>query len=330
VGPDRGRNSRGVPPGRGGKLTILARAAAINELNPVDTPRLSVIIVNHNAGPLIVACVESIIPQLGHDDAILIVDNGSTDGSDRRIEAAHAQLQLMRCGHNIGFAAGVNAGLRATTGEYVLLLNPDTSLASGALDIAIRYMATHPDVGILGGRILLPNGRVDPAAHRSFKTAGTYFYRLTGLAKLFPRNERFGAYYMGNLDELAIADVDSVVGAFMMVRRSLIDRIGFLDESFFMYCEDEDWCWRAKQQGSRVVYNPNVVVHHVKGTAARQRRLRSLYHWHRSLALYHRKNIAGRYPLALNVAIYAGIGAGFVAAVLGHAARRLFTSGWWQ
>jgi GT2 family glycosyltransferase len=305
----------------------LTSSALIHEAIEIKRPRLSVIIVNYNAGPLILSCVRSVIPQLGPDDGIVVVDNGSTDGSDRHLEATFGELRFLRNRRNLGFAAAVNAGLRTTDSNYVLLLNPDARLGPGALDTAVRYVADHPDIGILGARVVLPDGTVDPASHRSFKTAGTYFYKATGLTRRFPRNARLGAYYVSALDELAIADVDSVVGAFMLVRRSLIDTIGLLDESFFMYCEDEDWCWRAKQQGYRVVYNPNIVVYHLKGSSAGKRRLRSLYHWHRSLALYHRKNIAGRYPLAVNAAIYAGIGAGFVAAIVGYGARRLLTSG---
>jgi GT2 family glycosyltransferase len=173
----------------------------------------------------------------------------------------------------------------------------------------------------LGGRVLLSNGRVDPAAHRSFKTAGTYFYKFAGLSALFPKSRRFGHYYLSYIDEDLVADVDSVVGAFMLVRRSLIDAIGPMDERFFMYCEDEDWCWRAKQHGTRVVYHPGVVVHHSKGDSARHRPFKSIYNWHRSIALYHRKNIAGRYPAPVNAAVYAGVFVGLVVASIRQGIR---------
>ncbi len=130
---------------------------------------------------------------------------------------------------------------------------------------------------------------------------------MTGLARWFPRSRRFGRYYLSYLDEQEIADIDSVVGAFLLIRSSGIDAVGMLDERFFMYCEDEDWCWRAKQAGGRVIYHPGVVVHHRKGSNTRRVPVRMAYHWHRSLYLYHRKNIAPRYSAITNAGIYAGI-----------------------
>jgi GT2 family glycosyltransferase len=160
---------------------------------------------------------------------------------------------------------------------------------------------------VLGAGVLLEDGRVDPAAHRSFKDVGTYFYKALGLSRLFPRHPRFGRYYLSYRPLDKVTEVDSVVGAFLLIRRRVVDAVGLLDERFFMYCEDEDWCWRAKRAGWAVIYHPGVVVRHQKGSSARQAPLRMIYHWHRSTYLYHRKNIAPACAAPVNVAIYAGI-----------------------
>jgi len=269
--------------------------------------RLSVIIVTYNSRGLIERCLRALWPQLQSADEVFVVDNASTDRGVEGLETAFPGLQVVRNRQNLGYAAGNNAALRQARGEYLLLLNPDVVLGPNALAVATVYLDNNADVGILGAKILLPSGRLDPPARRTFKTPATYLYKLTGLSWLFPRHPRFGRYYLSYLDEDAITEVDAVVGAFLMVRRALVEQVGLLDERFFMYCEDEDWCWRAKQAGWRVVYHPQVVAHHRKGSSTRTRRFAMACHWHRSIFLYHRKNIAPRYPAVVNGAVYAGM-----------------------
>lgn len=274
---------------------------------------LSIIIVNYNGSSIVRECLDRLWPELQPGWQVLLVDNASRDGSADGLESAYPGLAVVRNAANLGFARANNQAMRIATGQYLLLLNPDVTLECGAVATALAYMDAHDDVGFLGPKILLADGRPDPAAHRSFKTPETYLFKMTGLSRLFPRHPRFGRYYLSHLGDDRITDVDSIVGAFMLVRRSVIDAIGLLDERFFMYCEDEDWCWRAKQAGTRVVYHPGVVVHHRKGSSARTVPLRMTYHWHRSLFLYHRKNIAPRYSRLTNAGIYAGIAASFAA-----------------
>jgi GT2 family glycosyltransferase len=279
----------------------------------MSTPDLSVIIVNYNGGRVVRDCLDRLCPQLEPGWEAWLVDNASADGSADGLEETYPGLRVIRNASNVGFSRANNQAMRRASGAYVLLLNPDVSLTPGALSAALAYLEAHPDVSILGPKVLLPDGRMDPAARRSFKTPETYLYRMTGLSRRFPRHRRFGKYYLSYLDEDAISDVDSVVGAFLLIRRSVVDAIGMLDERFFMYCEDEDWCWRAKQAGGRVVYHPGIVVHHRKGSSTRRVPIRMAYHWHRSLFLYHRKNIAPRYPSLANAGVYAGIVAAFLA-----------------
>lgn len=284
--------------------------------------RLSVVIVNYNAGTALAGCLDALAPQLADQDEVFIVDNASSDGSAEPFDGRPG-VNLVRNVENLGFARACNQALERAHGRFLLLLNPDAQVAPRALDTALRYMEANPDVGILGPRILRPGGRLDPAARRSFKTPATYFYKLVALDRLFPRSRAFGHYYLSYLPEDRLADVDSVVGAFLLIRRSVVDTVGHLDERFFMYCEDEDWCWRVKQAGFRVVYNPALLVHHVKGLSSTQRRIPMAYHWHRSVALYHRKNIASRYPGPVNGAVYALIAASLASAVVVATIRTL-------
>ncbi len=285
--------------------------------------RVSVLIVNYNAGGLLGDCLAHLWPQLQPGWQAFVIDNASTDDSLADLERSFAGLRVIRNDRNLGYARANNQAMRLASADLILLLNPDVRLEPGALATASTYLAAHPEVGILGPRILRPNGRLDPPARRSFKTPATYLYKVTGLSRLFPRHPEFGRYYLSFLDETQITEVDAVVGAFLMIRREVVDQIGPLDERFFMYCEDEDWCWRAKQAGWRVVYHPGIVVHHRRGSTTAKHPFRMAYHLHRSYFLYHRKNIAARYPAIVNVAVYLGIGAGFLAALAGRAVKRL-------
>jgi hypothetical protein len=282
-----------------------------------------VITVTYNSGALIRRCLDTLWPQLRAGDEVFLVDNASTDGSLNGLEAAYPGLRVIRNADNRGYAAANNQALRLAQGDYALLLNPDVVLAPDALATATAYLDAHPDVGILGPKILLPTGRLDPPARRTFKTPATYFYKLTGLSWLFPNNPRFGRYYLSYLDEDLLTDVDAVVGAFMLMRRATIARIGLLDERFFMYCEDEDWCWRAKQDGWRVIYNPVVIAHHDKGSSTRLRPFAMIYHWHRSILLYHRKNIAPNYPAPVNMLVYGAMMLSYLLTVGINGLRRL-------
>ncbi|MAG37691.1 MAG: glycosyl transferase, partial [Dehalococcoidia bacterium] len=184
-----------------------------------------------------------------------------------------------------------------------------------AVRLSLDWLDAHPDVGICGPKILLPDGRLDGPCRRSFKTPAMYFYRFLGLTKRFPKSRRFGRYYLSYLDPDLTTDVDAVIGAFLLIRRATFQQIGPLDERFFMYCEDEDWCFRAKQAGWRVVYYPKAVVEHHKGTSSQQHRARAAWYWHRSVFLHHRKHIAAGYHPLINAAVYAGIAASFAGQV---------------
>jgi GT2 family glycosyltransferase len=175
----------------------------------------------------------------------------------------------------------------------------------GALD-------EHPEAGVIGPKLLRPDGSMHLACRRSFPTPSIAFYRLSGLSRLFPTSARFGRYNLTFVDPDQPIEVDSVCGACMLVRRSVVDRIGLLDERFFMYGEDLDWCMRARQAGWTVRYEPSIVVQHRHGAASRKRALRTTFHFFRAMDLFYRKHYVDRYhPLVTGVvrtAIYAALG----------------------
>jgi GT2 family glycosyltransferase len=286
----------------------------------LSTPTLSVVVVNYNAGAKLKECL-SLLHSQAPTAEVFLVDNASTDGSADELEADFQQLTVIRNRANVGYARANNLALVRTTGDPILLLNPDVRVRPSAVLTATKYLNENPDVGILGARVLLPNGKLDPAARRSFKTPATYFYKMLGLTRVFPTHRAFGHYYLSFIDDSRVTEVDSVVGAFLMIRRQTLDDIGLLDERFFMYCEDEDWCWRAKQHEWRVIYHPHVIVDHDKGHSSRQAAPYMRYHWHRSLLLYHSKNIAPRYPIVANGAVYALILASMMVTSLVYAIR---------
>lgn len=267
---------------------------------PLD---LAIVILNYNTRDLLRDCLCSLRVQAGLRFVVCVVDNASTDDSAAMVAAEFPQIALIRNSVNNGFSAGNNLGLRRFgfpehgQARYAMLLNPDTVVPPDALRRLVVFADAHPDVGVVGPKLVLTDGSLDKACRRSFPTPAVSFYRFIGLSKLFPRSKRFGRYNMTYLDENEQADVDSVVGACMMLRAEVIARIGLLDEQFFMYGEDLDWCLRTKQAGYRVVYYPDVIVHHVKRAASRAS-AKAQYEFQRAMWLFYKKHYrAGTHPL---------------------------------
>ena len=218
---------------------------------------LSIIIVSYNNKKLLKQTLDSIydtIQKINYE--IIIVDNNSMDGSIDLVKQNYRQIIIIENKKNLGFSCANNIGINQAKGRYMLLLNSDTVVTDNCFEKCIKYMDEHPDIGALGCKVVLSDGKLDPACKRSFPTPEVSFYRMTGLSWLFPKSKRFGRYNLTYLDEDAIHEVDSLVGAFMMVRREGIEQVGLLDEDFFMYGEDIDWCYRIKQAGWKIVYYP--------------------------------------------------------------------------
>ena len=279
-------------------------------------------IVNFNVRDMLRDCLRSLGPDLARLRAeVFVVDNASADGSAEMVAAEFPWVVLIRSPRNRGYSIGNNLALRRASGRYALLLNPDTKLPPGALIDTVRYLEEHPDIGALGPKLVRADGSLDLACRRSFPSPEVAFFRLTGLARLFPRSPRFARYNLLHVDPDQPMDVDSVCGAFMLVRREAIERVGLLDETFRMYGEDLDWAYRIKEAGWRIRYHPAVVVLHYKGQSSRQRPVRSLLAFYHAMHVFYGKHYAPTHSAPFNALVHAAIGAITVAALFRNALR---------
>jgi len=279
---------------------------------------LSILILNYNTREHLRACLRSVFDEGstslsgGHIQAeVIVVDNASSDGSAEMVSAEFPAVSLIRSPRNGGFANGNNQGLARSRGTAILLLNPDTLIPRGGIAGMLDALAAHPEAGIIGPRLLRPDGSMHLACRRSFPTPSIAFYRLSGLSQLFPRSPRFGRYNLTFVDPGVALEVDSVCGACMLLRRAVFERLGPLDERFFMYGEDLDWCLRTRQAGWTVRYEPATVVQHQHGAASRKRALRTTYYFFHAMDLFYRKHYVDRYnPVVTGVvrtAIYGAL-----------------------
>lgn len=267
---------------------------------------VAVVVVSYNVAGLLERCLATLLASRGVSFDVWVVDNASADGSAAMVAARFPQVTLIRSGANGGFAYANNLVLTAAgfaSGgaaippapyRYALLLNPDTEIAPDALARAVAYADTHPDIGVLGVKLVREDGSLDLACRRSFPTPAVALYRMAGLSRLFPRSRRFGRYNLTYLDPDVTTDVDAVAGAFMLVRREAVSDAGLLDERFFMYGEDLDWALRIKQRGWRVVYYPEVRLLHVKRASSSRHRTRTTAAFYESMLLFYRKHYAQR------------------------------------
>jgi N-acetylglucosaminyl-diphospho-decaprenol L-rhamnosyltransferase len=281
---------------------------------------LGIVIVNYNVRDLLRECLASVYDsRCGETFEVCVVDNGSQDASAGMVEAEFPQVRLIRA-ENRGYAAGNNLGLRAfgfgeaegkaaaSLPRYALLLNADTVLPPSALVDMLDFMESHPQAGVAGPRLVRADGSLDKACRRSFPTPEVAVYRLSGLSHLFPQSKRFGRYNLTYLSPHATTEVDSVVGAFMLIRGEALTQVGLLDEQFFMYAEDLDLCYRIKQRGWQVWYNAAVTVLHYKGESSRQRSTFSNVKFYETMRLFHDKHFKQQTFFLVNWIIYAAVG----------------------
>jgi GT2 family glycosyltransferase len=251
---------------------------------------------------------------------ITVVDNDSGDGTADVVRREFQDVRLIALDENVGFSAANNLVLRETTAEYVLVLNPDTRICEGTLDKLLRLMDANERVGIAGCRLVQEDGTFDHAARRSFPTPASalgHFLRV-GRSERAPAS--LAAYRAPDVGE---GPVDAVNGAFMLMRRAMLDEIGLFDEGYWMYMEDLDLCYRAARAGWVTWYEPSVEAVHIKaGTSGHHRRLRVNYAFHYGMYRYYRTHLAGERSAPFNGLVYAGIGLKFLASATASAAAR--------
>lgn len=278
---------------------------------------LAIVIVSYNTRDLLRTCLRSVYASEGNFVFhVTVVDNTSSDYSLDMVRREFPQAAAIAAPRNGGFAYANNIGLRsygfgqaadpAALPRYALLLNPDTELPASALTAMLDLMERRPDLGASGPKLVLPDGSLDKACRRSFPSPASFIYRGLGLSKLFPASPRLAQYNLTYLPDDQETEVDSVVGAFMLVRREAIVQAGLLDEAFFMHGEDLDWAYRMKQAGWRVWYYPRVQVLHHKGAASRGNP-RVRFAFYQAMHIFVRKHYRQQTPLLLYGLIVAGI-----------------------
>jgi GT2 family glycosyltransferase len=273
------------------------------------TPELSVIIVNYNVAYFLEQCLNSCIKASEHTNIeILVIDNNSVDGSEEMMKEKFPQIPYIMNKENLGFSKANNQGMRMAKGEYVLLLNPDTVVEELTFRKTIDFMNSHPNAGGLGVRMLDGRGKFLPESKRGLPTPSVAFYKIFGLSSIFPKSKTFGKYHLGYLNEFETHEVEILSGAFMLMRKSVLDKIGLLDEAFFMYGEDIDLSYRIIQGGFKNYYFPETRIIHYKGESTKKSSVNYVFVFYRAMIIFANKhfsqNNAKLFSFLINSAVY--------------------------
>ncbi len=268
---------------------------------------IAVIIVNWNAREDLRVCLASLYaeprPHVSCD--VWVVDNASADGSAAMVAAEFPGVHLVTNAENLGFSKANNQAITQTDSRYVFLLNSDAAIRPGALDTLVAYADSHAKAGILGPKVLNPDGTLQYSCRR-FPSLGAGFFRNTYLGRLFPNNSYARDYLMTDFDHNSDMGVDWVSGCAMLIRRETINKIGALDERFYMYCEDVDICQRVWDSGQEVVYVPEAIVTHAIGRSSDKNADKMIKEFHRSWYEYDLKRHP-RSPAIRRAAVYSGL-----------------------
>ncbi len=277
---------------------------------------LGIVIVNYNTRDQLRRALQTVSASTGLSFKVVVVDNASPDDSVAMVQREFPAVHVIASEKNGGFSYANNLGLRwlgfsedgftAEAPRYALLLNPDTETPPDTLAAMLRFMDTHSDAGMSGCKLLQADGSLDLACRRSFPTPLVAFYHFSGLGKLFPQSPRFARYNLTFKDPDGTYEVDSLVGAFTLVRREALAQIGLMDETFFMYGEDIDWCYRVKHAGWKVMYVGSEHILHLKGTVGRKS-AKARYEFARSMLLFYRKHYRHGTSFPVHLAVLAAL-----------------------
>lgn len=271
--------------------------------------KLSIVIVNYNVEHFLEQCLFSVRKAIANIEAeVFVVDNNSVDGSLKMLADKFPEVKVIANKDNVGFSRANNQAIRISTGEYVLLLNPDTVVEDDTFTKTIEFMDSHPDAGGLGVKMVDGKGRFLPESKRGLPTPATAFYKMFGLTKLFPHSKRFARYYLGHLDNDEINEVEILAGAFMLMRRKTLDKCGLLDETFFMYGEDIDLSYRITLAGYKNYYYPKTRIIHYKGESTKKTSVNYVLVFYKAMEIFVRKHFADKgaktFSFFINLAIY--------------------------
>ncbi len=273
---------------------------------------LSIIIINYMTFEKTVHSIESILRYTeGLKYEIILVDNASLNNDakklDKYINNNNLDIKLIKNSENVGFSIGNNMGIKEANGDYIAFLNSDIELTENSLLKALSYIKGNSDVGAIGCRLITPDGKLDHGCKRGFPTLKASLHYFLKLDKVF-NDIKYDNYKLSHLNEHEINTVDVISGAFFVTSKRVLDEVGVFDDRFFMYGEDIDLCYRIKEKGYRVVYNPEVgTVVHYKGSSGKKRKYKTLYHFYESMILFYNKHYRKKYNFLVTIMVYLAV-----------------------
>lgn len=271
--------------------------------------KLSVVIVNYNVEHFLEQCLYSVeAAGKGVDMEVWVVDNASVDGSEAMVKEKFPWAKWVGNTQNVGFSKANNQAIRESSGEYVLLLNPDTVVQEDTFRQVIRFMDDHPDAGGLGVKMVDGKGHFLPESKRGLPTPWVAFYKIFGLSSIFSRSSKFNRYYLGHLSNEETHEIEILSGAFMWMRKEALDKVGLLDEAFFMYGEDIDLSWRIIQGGYKNYYFPHTRIIHYKGESTKKGSLNYVFVFYQAMIIFAKKHFEAQhaklFSMFIQIAIY--------------------------
>ena len=269
---------------------------------------ISIIIITWNSGKWIKICLDLIQATAGDlKIETIVVDNFSKDKTLKILKAYNSQIKLIQNSSNLGYAKGCNQGLKIAQGNYILLLNPDTEITENSLKKMRDFMEKNPEAGALGPQLLDFEGQIQPSCRR-FPDYKLLLWELSGLSRLCPKSKIYGAWKMGDFDFKSTREVEQPMGSALLIRKKVIDQIGFMDESFFLFYNDVDFCYRIKQAGWKIYFYPEAKIFHSKGASTGQVKVKKiiLSHWGHFLYLkkYHGSGLKAILLLPFGLGLY--------------------------
>ncbi|MFN5323565.1 MAG: glycosyltransferase [Bacteroidota bacterium] len=271
--------------------------------------KLSVVIVNYNVRHFLEQCLKSVERAMaGIEGEVFVVDNDSTDGSVEMVRSKFPWVILIENRENVGFSKANNQAISISKGEYVLLLNPDTVVEEDTFSKCVSFMDAHPDAGGLGVKMIDGKGKFLPESKRGMPSPAVAFWKISGLSSIFPKSRTFGRYHLGFLDENKTHEVEILAGAFMWMRKSVLDKVGLLDETFFMYGEDIDLSYRILQGGYKNYYLPDTRIIHYKGESTKKSSVNYVMVFYKAMVIFAKKHFSPRhasvFSFLINLAVY--------------------------
>ncbi len=270
--------------------------------------KLTVVLVNYNSKDYLESCLDSLYHETkvsGYQ--VVVVDNASEDRDFSPLEKKYPQLHFLLNCNNLGFATAVNQGVRRHPAQFYLLLNPDSRILNGAVDKTLKFLTLRPEVAVVGCRVNNPDGSLQLACRRSIPRPSIALYRLLKLSFLFPTSERFSRYNLSFMDSTQPHEVEAVSGSFLMFRNQLLEDIGYLDENFFLYGEDLDFCYRALLKGWKIFYYPKAQIVHYKYRSATSNVGRSTFHYYKAMEIFYRKHFYRQAGPLQNLLVFSAI-----------------------